>query len=326
MDLNHRLTSPAWAVAVVVAFMTSCGPTPPEPLPEGAFSFGVFGDGPYFLWEEGRFNRVLKDADAAGAEWLIHVGDILYYPCSDAEYHERLDELNGVSFPVVYTPGDNEWTDCHEDRTGQYDPLERLESLRQIFFADPARSLGGRKIDLRSQASDSLYSDFPENARWRHGGVVFATLHVVGSENGMDPFRGREARHDQAVERRTSAAIAWMDQAFSDARADSAWGVVLALHADIGLSPEDKRDHYDPFVSALKEQVAVFPGQVLLIHGDNHELTIDHPLTDETGQVYENFTRLETFGSPDIGWVRVVVDSVNAEIASIEPRKMWGWW
>ena len=36
-------------------------------------------------------------------------------------------------------------------------------------------------------------------------------------------------------------------------------------------------------------------------------------------------TRLETFGSPDIGWVRVVVDSVSGEF-SFEPRIMRRWW
>jgi hypothetical protein len=142
----------------------------------------------------------------------------------------------------------------------------------------------------------------------------------------MDPFPGREARHDQAVERRTDAAIAWMKKAFEKARADSAWGVVLALHAEIGLTPEEDRDHYDGFISALKEHVEAFPGQVLLVHGDNHELTIDHPLRDAAGENYPNFTRLQTFGSPDIGWVRVVVDSVTTEFVSFEPRKMWGWW
>jgi hypothetical protein len=43
-----------------------------------------------------------------------------------------------------------------------------------------------------------------------------------------------------------------------------------------------------------------------------------------TREVLENFTRLETFGSPDIGWVRVVVDSVAGRVVEIEPRLMQG--
>jgi hypothetical protein len=38
--------------------------------------------------------------------------------------------------------------------------------------------------------------------------------------------------------------------------------------------------------------------------------------------VLENFTRLETFGSPDIGWVRVVVDTVAGRVVEFEPRLM----
>jgi len=32
--------------------------------------------------------------------------------------------------PLIFVPGDNEWTDCHRQNNGSYDPIERLE----IFF------------------------------------------------------------------------------------------------------------------------------------------------------------------------------------------------
>lgn len=65
---------------------------------------------------------------------------------------------------------------------------------------------------------------------------------------------------------------------------------------------------------------------MLLIHGDSHTHRVDHPFLDEHGVPYPNFTRLETFGSPDIGWVRVVVDTLAGRIARVEPRLIRGWW
>ncbi len=53
---------------------------------------------------------------------------------------------------LVYTPGDNEWTDCHRSNNGKYDPLERLAALRNGFFLFPNVTLGGRQLPLFTQA------------------------------------------------------------------------------------------------------------------------------------------------------------------------------
>lgn len=68
------------------------------------------------------------------------------------------------------------------------------------------------------------------------------------------------------------------------------------------------------------------PGPVLLIHGDSHHQRVDQPLKDDVGRTYENFTRLKTFGFPDTGWIRVVVDTVAGRFVEFEPRVMRGWW
>lgn len=295
-------------------------------MPAGSFAFGVFGDGPYYFWEQGRFRKVLADVNRADLRWLLHVGDVLWYPCSEEEYRERLDALNTVRHSVVYTPGDNEWTDCHEERPGRYEPLDRLAVLRRVFFRDPGHSLGQRTMALASQAEDPAFAEFPENARWVYGGFVFATIHLVGSANGGAPFAGRTAAHDEEMARRTQAAVAWLDEAFALAQADSAQGVVIALHANIGIDVREPRTGYDRFVERLKQRVSAFPSPVLLVHGDSHTMRVDQPLLDEAGRPYPNFTRLETYGSPDIGWVRVVVDTVAGRFTAYDARLMRGWW
>lgn len=319
-----------WAQVVVFVALAApaCGPAAADPVQPDTFAFGVFGDGPYYPWEQGRFRRVLDDVERSDVAWLLHVGDILWYPCSDEAFERRRAQLEAIDLPVVYTPGDNEWTDCHEARPGGYDPLDRLASIRRTFFRNPGKSLGGRPMGLETQSSDPAFSEFVENARWTFGGFVFATIHVVGSSNGLDPFAGRTAAHDAEVERRTNAAIQWLDDAFEQAAERSAKGVVLAVHGNVGLEGDDPgtRYGYEAFVANLERRVAGFPGPVLFIHGDSHTQRVDQPLSDGDARPYENFTRLETYGSPDIGWVRVVVDTVAGRVTRYEPRLMRGWW
>ena len=299
-------------------------PPPADPPPPGAIAFGVYGDGPYFPWEESRARRLLADAESSGVDFLIHIGDILGQLCSDEHLADLSTRLARVNVPVVYTPGDNEWADCHAPDAGSYDPLERLERLRQIYFDNPSSSLGAVPMPVTSQAKDAGFAEFPENLRWTRGGFVFATLHVVGSFDATALFPGRDHRHDEEVVRRSEAALAWMDAVFAEARASGASGIVLAAHANVRLE-SGGGEGYGPFVRALRAHVAAFPGEVLFIHGDTHTYRMDRPLTDEKGREFANFTRLETYGSPDMGWVRVVVDTAKGEVVEIEPRLMKRW-
>ena len=321
-----RRTSLARALATAAAF-AGCGPPAIPSLPPDSFAFGVFGDGPYYRWEQGRFDRVLADVRNADVGWLLHVGDILWTPCSDEAFEERRRDFQSVGHPVIYTPGDNEWTDCHDPRAGGYAPLDRLASLRRIFFSDPVRSLGNPSMSVASQASDSAFAEFPENGLWRRGGFVFATIHIVGSGNGLESFPQRSAADDAEVEQRTRAAIEWLDHAFASARTEGAKGIVLAMHADPHFEgAHEPGGPWTGLIARLREKVAGFAGPVLLIHGDSHIQRVDQPLTDATGATLANFTRLETFGSPDIGWIRVVVDTVAGRITAFEPRRFRGWW
>jgi len=116
-----------------------------------------------------------------------------------------------------------------------------------------------------------------------------------------------------------------MDSAFAIARRDSLHGVVIAMQGDPGLDyHRHVPDSFLPFVTRMEEQTRSFNGQVILLHGDSHLYRFDQPLKDENGVPAPNFWRIEAFGSPDIGWARVVVDSVAGKIVSVEPRKMRG--
>jgi hypothetical protein len=319
--------------ALLVAFvLLTSGDERPTPTPPGAFSFAALGDAPYYPWEDLQFRRVRRSMDAHDLAWVLHVGDIFWRPCSDEMYRRQLGWFEASRHPVVYTPGDNEWTDCWEPGSGGFAPLERLERLRELFFPDPQRSLGESPMRLATQSADAAFPEFVENARWAHQGVVLCTVHLVGSRNGRDPFPARTAANDEEATRRTAAATAWLRESFAEAVASGASALVVAFHANPGFeeSPDDPyRQAFEPFIAALEDEASAFGKPVLLVHGDDHEYVVDHPLTHRgTGRLLTNVTRLQVPGSPEVGWIRVVVRPGRDTTFEFESHvvPLWKYW
>jgi hypothetical protein len=315
-------------LAAAVYFFTR-GPARATPNPPGTFSFAVLGDAPYYPWKNPQFRLVLQSLDEHDLSWVLHVGDIFWRPCTEELYRSRLDWFNGLRHPLIYTPGDNEWTDCWEPGSGAFVPTERLDRLREIFFADPGRSLGGRPMALTSQSEQGRFAEFVENVLWVHEVVVFATVHVVGSRNGLEEFAERTFEEDAEVTRRTVAAVAWVRQAFDVAQRSNATAVVIGFHGNPAFESarEDPyRLAYDSFILALEEETERFGKPVLAVHGDDHVYFVDHPLVRRsTNARLENFTRMQVPGSPQVGWVRVTVTPGPDTKFSFESHVVPGW-
>jgi len=317
---------------IVPLFLLTRGPEAPIPNPPGTFSFAVLGDAPYDVTEEMQFRLVLQALETNDLSMVIHVGDIFWRPCTDELYRRSLDWFNGLRHPVVFTPGDNEWTDCWERGSGGFAPRERLERIRQIFYNDPQRSLGGSPLSLVSQAGRGPFPEFVENARWVRDRIVFATVHIVGSKNGMKRFPARTDADDVAAKRRTEAAAWWVRETFAEAKSLQASAVVISFHANPAF--EEAVDHayrrpYEPFNTAIEEEAEQFARPVLVMHGDNHDYIVDHPLVRRTtGRRLENLTRLQVPGSPAVGWVRVVVTPGAENPFAFEPHVVprWKYW
>ncbi len=326
-----------WAGAILLLLLVAFvlftrGPESPTPNPPGTFSFAVLGDAPYDSFEEIQYRLVLESLNSHDVSWVIHVGDIFWRPCTDEHYQERLEQFNHLRHPLIYTPGDNEWTDCWEPQSGSFKPTERLNRIRQIFFTNRTRSLGQNSISLVSQGDRERYQEFVENARWVQKGIVLATVNLVGSQNGMKPFPGRVASDDEAARRRTDAAAAWLRETFNEARTLNASAVVISFHAcpdfDDALDDPD-RQPFEPFLTTLEDEAQRFAGPVLIAHGDDHTYTVDHPVVQSaTKRRLENVTRLEVPGSPQVGWVRVVVTPGAANPFAFEPHVIprWKYW
>ena len=94
-------------------------------------------------------------------------------------------------------------------------------------------------------------------------------------------------------------------------RANGAQGVVIAMQANPDIEDFGAGRHprgFDRLMKQLLAETRAFAGEVLLIHGDTHLHRIDQPLKDPaSGETIRNFTRLETYGSPFMGWVKVAV-------------------
>ncbi|MDQ3680412.1 MAG: metallophosphoesterase [Actinomycetota bacterium] len=272
------------------------------------FQFALIGDARYRPDEYPKFQRLQERINAERVAFTIHVGDIKGGgSCADRVYQETLQIFNEFSSPLVYTPGDNEWTDCGDRR-----PRERLAFLRRVFFAGQ-ESQGRERLRLDRQSRE-----YPENARWRFSDVTFATLHVVGSNNNRpDPSRPEGTSGDAGEHAaRNTANLEWLAETFQEARADASVAVVLAMQADPAFERSSgQRSGYEDLLAALERETVAFAKPVVLVHGDSHVSRIDKPLVNRaTGRVVENFTRVETFGSPDIHWVRGTVDTGDARV------------
>jgi hypothetical protein len=273
-------------------------------------TFVAFGDAPYGLpGDDGRFKMLTDQANELRPAFAIHIGDIKngHSSCADPVLLNVLGLFARFTVPLVYTPGDNEWTDCGRVLAGSFDPGERLRRLRQIFFAD-GFSLGQRRLKLERQSENPAFAAYVENAMWAIGGVQFATIHVVGSGNNFHhhlPDRGEFTA-------RNAANMAWLDRAFGRAAETGARAVVIAMHADPLFA--DRSDRGIGFVdtkAAFARHARAFGRPVLLIHGDGHRYRVDRPLradpVEHAGPILRNFTRLEVFGSPETRGVVVTV-------------------
>ncbi len=282
------------------------------------FSFAALGDMPYHLPADfERVERLIARINGMRPAFTIHVGDIKpgNTRCDD-EYFVRISgQFATFERPLIYTPGDNEWTDCHRPDNGGFDPLERLAKIRELFFAAPAQSLGREKLALEHQGTDANHAAYIENRRWARDGVLFATLHIVGSSNNLQ----RNAASASEYFARNAANLAWMAATFARAREQNAKAVVLAFQADPGWELDgfdDRRAGFNDTLNALHRHAREFAKPILIIHGDRHRFVVDKPLR-QNRQLIPNVTRVMVFGDTEVHGVRIAVDTDSPDVFSI---------
>ena len=323
----------AAAALLVAVAPTSAAPGKP-PSDGGDLTIAVYGDAPYgtnptdnseFLATPAFIGSINADHDV---RFVVHVGDIHSGKqfCTEAYDRSIASLWTAYDVPLVYTPGDNEWADCHKAGEGggtynagtgqiQYvtdpatgqpadyasgNPVANLALIRAIFFAHPGEALGGGHLPMLSQATvaDPAHptdAQFVENTLWERNGIVFVTVNLPGGSNDdADVWYGAptaSADQTQEAAARNGADLRWLDTAFALAGAEQARGVVVVTQADMWDLDGKTAAHvanYEPFVASIAAHTTSFGGPVLLFNGDSHIYRSDNPLDPTAGCLTES--------------------------------------
>ena len=221
--------------------------------------------------------RLVKAIQAIEPSVLIHYGDFKSSSevCTDLLIKNRKAQMFSLHpYRIIYTPGDNEWTDC--DRTyltESFDELERLDFIRKLFFKDKALDLARDIPNLTRQ--DNL----PENSMWKIDNLLMGTLHIVGTNNGrVNILKSDVNKTLDEVDRRDGLNRIWLKQLFEKAKNEDA--LVILFHADIyrfkgdaEACTKENRLRCNPYKNIrddIERMALTYKKPVLVIHGDTN--------------------------------------------------------
>jgi len=283
-----------------------------------AFSFMALGDMPYYMPEDNaRFENVIQYLNKQDQAFNVFVGDFKSSKnkCTDEVYNKMFSFFSQFKKPLIYTPGDNEWTDCRNNDTTNAHVLERLDFLRAKFFSDD-KSLGVSKMNLNIQSNDTNFKKFSENRQWDYQQVSFATIHVVGSNNN---YKKNSLDSNSEFNERLRADLNWLKLLFKKANENNTKGIVVVIHADMFYEHKTTQG-FKVLLDELKSLTVAFKKPVLLVHGDSHHFIVDKPLMHD-GKIEKtvlNFTRVQVFGEGDMHAVKVIVNPNNPSLFEVQ--------
>lgn len=313
---------------------------------DDTYAIGLWGDLPYNAEQSAvGVPNLIADMNAARLKFTAHDGDLKAgggpVTCSDALYAQALGFFSALRAPAVFTPGDNDWTNCDRPANGAFNSRERLDRERALFFSTPF-SLGQHRMRQEVQTAAlclGVSGPVPcvENRRWSVGAVMYATLNIPGSCNNLCDTAPDVAEFTA----RNGANIVWMQQTFAAAKERKSRAVMFIIQGNPGWDLSDGTraplrnpatlqqtdnlpDGYQAFLVVLRDEVIAFRRPVAYVHGDSHYFRVDRPLLDSHGRRLENFTRVEIFGNNaangtnDVQWIRVTVKPASREVFSYQ--------
>jgi hypothetical protein len=355
-NVRKRLHWPTLA-AVIAAAMTAglaLGGNGESNKKTFEYAIGLWGDLPYSdVQATTGVPNLIADMNDAQLAFTVHDGDLKAGNgtpgsttptiCSNALYAQGLGYFDSLQQAAMFTPGDNDWTDCDRPSNGGFNSRERLDYERALFFST-SDSLGRHPLRQEVQGSpDCLGVGGPtqcvENRRWTVKDVTYATVNIQGSCNNLCDT----APDPDEYAARNAADMAWLQQTFEEANANGSAAVMIIGQADPGFDATDatrapvrnprtlvetdgQPDGFHDFLSALRDQTIAFGKPVVYVHGDSHYFRVDKPLLDSQGRRLENFTRVETFGDNqanglnDVHWVKVLVDPHSRDVFAFQPQ------
>lgn len=275
--------------------------------------FAVFGDMPYDakaandstisdkdVLEKDIIPRLKENAKSKTLDFLVHVGDFgrpeavyLHKPefssCSEQGRKRAFDQMERTDLPYIYTPGDNDWIDCMRAGFDFHDVKAIKNKLIKSYINNKSIN-SAKSLNIEHTESEA-------NVTWNLKGVRFATLHMIGSDNG---YAGHTGSWDE-VETRQKQNLKTLAKVFEDARNENSSAVVIFFHVDafVGGADESRtleqicydNQYYSEFCKQLKSKTIDFGKPVLIVHGDTNAYCYDKPFGDRV-----NLFRLNTTG------------------------------
>jgi hypothetical protein len=257
--------------------------------------------------------------------FIVYDGDLKgeTEPCRDSLYDTRQQIFDSSRKPVVLLPGGNDWASCGLAQAGSYDPVERLDFIRQLFFGDSS-SLGQTPMNVIRESDVARFRPFRENVRWQTDGVAFIGLNAPAPNNHYLTAGGRNGEFED----RSVANAFWLEHAVETARRSEMRAVVVILQGDPDFARYERRDRFawlhfsrgdtsrDGFLElkrSLVKAAELFRGPVIVIHTSDTPIPkgfrIDQPLRNDKGTVVANLTRIAIgLKKPQSQWLEVESD------------------
>src|SRR4051794_34060694 len=119
--LRLMLKTPLAMAGALCALLVSA----PLAVAASPATLAVIGDTPYGQPQIDQFPGDVAEINADPAvSRVIHLGDIKNGSsrCDTSYFRLIRSDFDGFADPLVYTPGDNEWTDCYRANNGGYQP------------------------------------------------------------------------------------------------------------------------------------------------------------------------------------------------------------
>lgn len=230
------------------------------------YAIGLWGDLPYSAEQATVIPNLIADMNSQELAFTAHDGDLRQGSgapnCADGSIYTRATGYFGsLAAPAIFTPGDNDWTDCDRKSLGVdgRNSLQELDNERAFFFATPytlgqtqflqevqaaplckgfgsANNNSGPNSDV-TKPQTATYTSVPcvENRRWIVGRVTYATINIQGSCNNLcddypDPVE---------YAARNAAGIQWMKDTFATAVEQNSVAVMFITQADPGFDDSD---------------------------------------------------------------------------------------
>jgi hypothetical protein len=197
------------------------------PKPEEAHRFGVIGHS-VAAGDEDRLRQAIDETGEKSLSFVVVTGiKGALEPCTDKLYLRRREIVDDARRPMIVALAASDWTDC-KNSAGRSNAVERLSRLRELFYAEP-QSLGAKKIELTRQSLSPRFRGYAENAHWKVGKVLYATINLPANNNHYLPAAGRNSEYED----RLVANRFWLNRLFAIARSDKLDALVLFSEGDL---------------------------------------------------------------------------------------------